>query len=78
MSKTQSLPAADREYLTDIQLAPKINIPVSTLRYWRVVGGGPPYSKLGRVIRYNLSSVLSWIDSRSHDGDSPSSALKSA
>lgn len=38
---------------------------VSTLRKWRVQGGGPSYVKISRrSIRYRYSDLMGWIDSR--------------
>ena len=33
-----------------------------TLQKWRCYGGGPPFRKVGRSIRYLLSELLAWIE----------------
>ena len=38
-----------------------------TLQLWRRDGRGPRYCKLGRCVRYWLSDVLAYIDSRTHN-----------
>lgn len=40
------------------------DIPVPTLRTKRVRGGGPPYYKFGRSVRYDLDEVLAWARAR--------------
>lgn len=36
----------------------------STLEKLRVTGGGPPYHKLGRAVRYRFSDLDTWARSR--------------
>lgn len=50
------------ELLTDKQLSEATGVPVSTLRWWRNQGQGPPYHKLGRTIRYRLVDVERWLE----------------
>ena len=33
-----------------------------SLEKWRLVGGGPPYRKLGRLVRYHPSDLDSWLE----------------
>jgi predicted DNA-binding transcriptional regulator AlpA len=33
------------------------------LEHWRSAGGGPPYSKLGRLVRYEWAEVDAWMAS---------------
>ena len=48
--------------LSDKQLS---NIPgspsVQTFRKWRRDGEGPPYIKIGHLVRYRLSDYESWL-----------------
>jgi predicted DNA-binding transcriptional regulator AlpA len=37
---------------------------VQTLRNQRFRGEGPPYSKIGRSIRYKISDVIEFMESR--------------
>jgi predicted DNA-binding transcriptional regulator AlpA len=37
---------------------------VSTLQKKRVSGGGPPFVKLGRSVRYRPSDVAAYVDKR--------------
>jgi hypothetical protein len=55
-------PAPDLEdkYLLTTEAAEILRRPVKTLEFWRLVGGGPPFYKQGRLIRYLRSEVLAW------------------
>jgi hypothetical protein len=50
------------EYLTTDALVMRWGgaIQEPTLRNWRVEGYGPPYTKLGRRVVYQLSSLVEW------------------
>ena len=37
---------------------------VKTLQAWRCRGGGPPFVKIGRLVRYRPEDVEQWIESR--------------
>lgn len=37
---------------------------VPTLRSMRVRGGGPPYYKVGRCVRYDVSELVQWMRER--------------
>ncbi|MEY9575112.1 putative DNA-binding transcriptional regulator AlpA [Bradyrhizobium diazoefficiens] len=37
---------------------------VSFLEKLRVVGGGPPFIKVGKAVRYKLSDVDTWLAAR--------------
>jgi hypothetical protein len=56
--------AGGQHWLTIEELSERLNIPVGTLREWRIRRYGPPGTKLGRgrtgPLRYRLSSVEAW------------------
>jgi len=35
-----------------------------TLRWWRSVGKGPPFTKCGTAVRYRAEDLEDWISSR--------------
>lgn len=37
---------------------------VRTYQTWRGNGGGPPFCKLGRTVRYDLDALRAWIDAQ--------------
>ena len=46
-----------------------IRVSVGTLRYWRAVGRGPRYLKVGQLVRYAPSDVTDWLNSRPSGGE---------
>jgi DNA-binding transcriptional MerR regulator len=48
--------------LTTKSLAEMISVPEGTVRYWRIVGLGPPWIKLEGSIRYAEEDVLEYIN----------------
>ena len=60
---------AEEPWLTRRQTAiavTKKGLPLksATLATWATTGGGPPYHKWGRNVRYRMSEVLAWAESR--------------
>lgn len=51
-------------YLTTRQLAERLSIAHGTLQNWRLTANGPPFTKLGKIVRYKLSDVLRWLESK--------------
>jgi len=51
--------------LTEKQAAERLNVPVSTVRYWRGCGDGPEYYKLGNAkrsrLRYDADVLEAWL-----------------
>lgn len=45
-------------------LAEYIGVKIKTLEAWRCRGQGPPFVKIGRLVRYRKSDVDSWVESR--------------
>ena len=37
------------------------NVPIRTLERWRFTGAGPPYTKIGRTIRYAIVDLDQWM-----------------
>lgn len=44
-------------YLTEKQLAARLNLTQRILQKWRLEGAGPPYHKFGKAVRYALADV---------------------
>lgn len=55
---------ADDVLLTEHEVAGRQGRSVRTLQNQRVNGGGIPYLKLGRAVRYRLSDVITWEEAR--------------
>ena len=54
----------NRQYITDHEGAALSGFKVQTLRNWRHKGIGPPYSKIGRAVRYDRAELISFIETR--------------
>jgi len=59
-----------RQLLTTEQAAEFLNRPVRTLEDWRYRGGGPPFVKMGRAVRYRPSDLEEWVDTRTVESTS--------
>lgn len=46
------------------EAAALLKISARTLQAWRCRGGGPPYYKIGRSVRYDLSQLPEWASGR--------------
>lgn len=51
------------ELLSTDEVAERIGVPTSTLRWWRHVGEGPKSFTLGKkIVRYKRSDVDEWLE----------------
>lgn len=50
--------------MDDTEAARFLGMGRRTLQNWRVLGGGPPFLRLGRSIRYSLSDLQKYLDAR--------------
>ena len=55
----QSLSDLDQA-INEAQAAEFLGVSVRTLQAWRVRGGGPPYVKIGRAVRYQRRALVSF------------------
>jgi len=49
------------ELLTDQQISRRFNISINTLRFWRQIGDGPDFIKLGKLVRYDVNALKAYI-----------------
>lgn len=56
----------DDRCLKTSEVAEYLGLSTKTLRSYRADGLGPDYVKFGRMVRYRLSDVKNWRDSRLH------------
>ena len=54
----------DPRWLNEKQVAEVTGLAVQTLRNWRQLRKGFPYSKVGRSVRYAIDDVTRFIESR--------------
>lgn len=58
-------PSDTQQLMTPAEVAEWLRVPVATLTEWRYRRrGGPPYVRLGRLIRYDRADVQAWIEER--------------
>ena len=50
--------------LTTKQAAESLSLSMTTLEKYRVYGGGPRFLHLGRAVRYRVSDLDAWLESR--------------
>lgn len=43
------------------EVSKRLSVSVNTLRYWRALGDGPNYVKLGRLVRYDAGALEKFI-----------------
>jgi predicted DNA-binding transcriptional regulator AlpA len=48
--------------LNETQVSEKIQVSLACLRRWRVRGEGPPYVKVGPLVRYRPEAITEWIE----------------
>jgi predicted DNA-binding transcriptional regulator AlpA len=53
-----------RGWITETEASQITGMSVAWFQRMRWAGGGIPYSKLGRAVRYNVADVLQWMESR--------------
>jgi hypothetical protein len=54
--------------MSDVDLAAFFGVKVSTIRKWRILGIGPRWIKMGRLVRYRPDDALAFLESRSSGG----------
>src|ERR1022692_5049716 len=54
------LPTGNR-FLDERAVAELLGVSVALLRKWRLFRNGPPYHKVGRLVRYSSKEVLEWL-----------------
>lgn len=59
-----TLPLNNPDYLREPQVAETTGLAPSTLAKMRSRGGGPPFVKVGRIVRYPEDKLLEWLESR--------------
>ena len=53
-------------FLTQREVSELLRMPERTLEDWRLMQTGPPYLKLGRLVRYDVQDVLTWVSEHRH------------
>jgi hypothetical protein len=53
-------PPASDVWLSNQDLADRWDVPIKTIRSWRLSGYGPPGARFGNHVRYSLAEVRAW------------------
>jgi len=64
------MPDIASPYFTNDEAAAYLRLSPRTLEKYRVVGGGPPFRKLGRRVFYAQADLESWANARICDSTS--------
>ena len=54
-------PEAIRQNLNDLEVAAYLHISVSTVRRWRLIGGGPRWIRIGGSVRYPFHELEAYL-----------------
>lgn len=54
--------------LTEAEVADLLRIPAGTLKKWRTRGDGPPFTRVGRLVRYREQELDAWLTKRTSAG----------
>lgn len=57
--------------LTVEELALYLGVPRATVYAWRSRGEGPPGYRIGKFVRFRLSEVEAWLETRRDEGTPP-------
>jgi len=63
--------ADDARLLRPAEAAALLQVSESTMKGWRMYGGGPRYTRVGRQVRYLEAEVLEWAEKRGIDQPRP-------
>ena len=63
----------DNIVVSAVTVGTMIGVSPKTLANWRCQGKGPPFLKIGRLIRYRKSAILEWLSI--HELSSTSASL---
>jgi hypothetical protein len=51
------------ELMSEVELAQKLHVSLACLRRWRLERRGPPFIKLGSLVRYSTRDLTAWLSS---------------
>lgn len=54
--------------LTPKQVALELGVPVKSLEMWRFKGKGPPFKRIGKLVRYPSAELREWIKAQPDGG----------
>ncbi len=52
----------EQKFITEVEVSERTKIPLNTLRSWRYQRRGPKFRKLGRLVRYSILDLNSFMN----------------
>lgn len=74
----QPAPITERRYLDTTQLCDLLGIGQKAVEKWRLHGKGPRYIKVGKLVRYEESDVLAWLEEQKRSNTTQKARLQLA
>jgi excisionase family DNA binding protein len=62
----RQIPSDPDALLSETEVSDLFGISMRTLQAWRMKSGGPPFVRLGRVIRYRRQDLVKWLEANTH------------
>jgi len=59
--------------LTETEVSKQLHVSLACMRRWRLERRGPPFVKIGSLVRYRPQDVDAWVDAQPAGGDMISS-----
>ena len=57
----------DKQLVTETETARILGVSIGGLRKWRHEGTGPKFIKLGRLVRYSVTDLETWLAAHRQD-----------
>jgi predicted DNA-binding transcriptional regulator AlpA len=64
--QTRPIPTDPDALLSETEVSQLFEISMRTLQAWRTKNSGPPFVRLGRVIRYRRKDLIRWLEANTH------------
>lgn len=58
----------EEDCLTPTQVVDILGVTQNTLAAWRYRDNGPPYYKVGKLVRYSKAGLRVWLGAHFHEG----------
>ena len=52
----------EQRFINEVEVSERTQIPLNTLRNWRYQRRGPKYRKIGRLVRYSILDLNSFMN----------------
>jgi hypothetical protein len=66
---TSTTPEASIRLLNEREIAETLDVSIGTVRRWRLLRKGPPFLKVGVLVKYPMRGLELWLTSRPMGGE---------